>query len=233
MGPQADTIKNLFSSIASTYDKANDVITFGMAHDWRKQLVEWSGAKPGDNILDCATGTGDLALDFKKVVGNQGHVIGSDFCKEMLDLAPTKAQQRNLNVQFEIADVMNLQYSTAQFDITSIAYGIRNVQDPIQGLKEMARVTRPGGFVVILETGETRFPVLKSAIRLYFTHIVPRLGGWVSGRRQAYEYLNRSSQAFPSGASFCKLIESSGVFSNVEFKSILGGASFIYKARVK
>ena len=86
-GPEAQTIKNLFSGIANTYDKANDVITFGMARGWRKQLVKYSDALPGMKVLDCATGTGDLAIDFKKVVGKLGQVIGTDFCQEMLDHA--------------------------------------------------------------------------------------------------------------------------------------------------
>jgi demethylmenaquinone methyltransferase/2-methoxy-6-polyprenyl-1,4-benzoquinol methylase len=232
-GPQPEFVKDIFSSIAGTYDKANDVITMGLARDWRKKLVSWSGAKAGQKVLDCATGTGDLALDFKRVVGPTGSVLGTDFCKEMLDYAPAKAQAADLEIQFEVADAMNLQYESKTFDITSISYGIRNVQKPETALTEMARVTRTGGHVMILETGVTRVPLLKSAIGLYFRHIVPRLGGWVSGKRSAYEYLNRSSLAFPSGEAFCQMMRSTGVFDIVEYKSIMGGASFIYKGRVK
>ena len=232
-GPQPEFVKDIFSSIAGTYDKANDVITMGMARDWRKKLVSWSGAKAGQKVLDCATGTGDLAIDFKRAVGAAGSVLGTDFCKEMLDFAPAKAQAEDLEIKFEVADAMNLQYESNTFDVTSISYGIRNVQDPKVALKEMARVTRPGGHVMILETGVTRVPLLKSAIGLYFRRIVPRLGGWVSGKRQAYEYLNRSSLAFPSGEAFCEMMRSTEAFDIVEYKSIMGGASFIYKGRVK
>lgn len=228
-GPEAEYIKNIFSSISTTYDKANDVITLGMARQWRKDLVSWSNVREGHWILDCATGTGDLAIEFKKAVGETGHVIGTDFCKEMLDVAPLKTKKLKLNVQFELADVMALNFPDNKFDVTSIAYGIRNVSDIKKAVAEMARVTKPGGKVMILETGEVANPVLQKAIRFYFKNIVPRLGGWVSGKRDAYEYLQASSGRFPSGEEFCKILNSGGQFKSIEFKSLMGGASFIYK----
>lgn len=230
-GPQPEYVKELFTSIASTYDKANDVMTFGMARDWRKRLVTLSGVKKGDKVLDCATGTGDLAIDFKKTVVT-GEVIGSDFCEEMLKTAPEKARREGLDVKFEVADAMQLPYPSNHFDVTSIAYGIRNVQNPSVALSEMARVTKPGGAVMVLETGETKVPLLKTAIGIYFKYVVPRLGGWVSGNRAAYDYLNKSSQAFPSGEKFTNLMKSTQQFTKVECHSIMGGASFIYKGVV-
>ena len=232
-GPDAEYIKNLFGSISTTYDKANDVITLGMARQWRKQLVNWSDAREGQWVLDCATGTGDLAIEFKKAVGETGHVIGTDFCKEMLDVAPQKAAKQNLKVDFELADVMALDYPNDKFDIASIAYGIRNVADIDVAIFEMARITKPGGKVMILETGEVENPMLQKAIRFYFKNIVPRLGGWVSGKRSAYEYLQSSSGRFPSGEEFCDVLRGSGQFVKVEFTSLMGGASFIYKCTVK
>lgn len=231
-GPKAEPIRNLFSNIADTYDKANDAITFGMAHSWRRKLVKMSDAKLGDSVLDCATGTGDLAIEFKKIVGD-GRVVGSDFCKEMLDEAPAKAKSHNLDIQFDIEDVTQLSYQANSFDISTIAYGIRNVENPEQGLKELARVVKPGGKVLILETGEITTPVMKQLIGVYFKHIVPRVGGWVSGNREAYEYLNQSSGNFPCKDKFVALMESTNAFSNIEYKSLMGGASYIYKATVK
>lgn len=228
-GPDPEQIRNLFSSIAKGYDRANDVITFGLARSWRRQVVKWSGAKPGDRILDCATGTGDLALDFKPAVGPKGEVLGTDFCAEMLELAPAKAKARGLDVKFEIADAMTLPYADDTFDVVSIAYGIRNVADPVKALGEMARVCKPGGRVMILETGDTQMPVLHSAVQFYFKNIVPRLGGWVTGRPKAYEYLNKSSLSFPSRERFIELMKRTGKFRSCEFKSLMGGASFIYR----
>ena len=232
-GPSADFVKNLFSSIASDYDQANDLITFGMARRWRRKLVNWSDVKPGNSVLDCATGTGDLALDFKKVVGEKGDVIGSDFCQEMIDLAPKKSAHKDLKVKFELADVTQLQYEDSRFDVVSIAYGIRNVSNLDGALREMARVCKPGGRVMILETGAQSSPLLRVFLRFYCNYLVPLLGGWVSGNRKAYEYLNQSSSEFPSREQFLTLLDSTGCFKSSSFRSILGGASYIYKAVVQ
>lgn len=231
-GPDPEKIHNLFSSIAGGYDRANDLMTFGLAHSWRRTLVRQSKAQPGDHVLDCATGTGDLAIEFKKVVGQAGQVIGSDFCAGMLAHAPAKAKALNLDIKFEQADAMNLPYADASFDVVSIAYGIRNVADPVKALREMARVCKPGGRVMILETGDTHLPLISSAMKFYFKNVVPRIGGWVTGRPQAYDYLNKSSLSFPSRERFVQLMESTGSFRQVGYRSLMGGASFIYHAEV-
>ena len=227
-----EQIKNMFGSISGTYDLANDVITMGRAHSWRKKLVEWSGAKSGQQVLDCASGTGDLALEFKKAVGPRGRVVATDFCQEMLELAPKKAQKLKLDVELEVADVMNLPYENNTFDICSIAYGIRNVKDPVKALQEMARVVRKDGQVLVLETGRVDTPIIGTAIRVYFKHVVPRLGGIVSGRREAYEYLNQSSSDFPCKDDFLTLMQKTGAFKKLEFISLMGGASYIYRGTV-
>lgn len=232
IGPQKVEIQNLFSGIAPGYDLANDLITFGMARGWRRKLVKWSGAKAGDHVLDCATGTGDLALEFKKTVGPSGQVIGTDFCEAMLKPAPDKANAQGLSVKFEWADVTDLKYTDNSFDICSIAYGIRNVENPIQGLREMARVTRPGGVVMILETGKSQSAIMQFGFDLYFKKMVPVLGGMVTGNRKAYQYLNQSSKNFPCREDFLQLMVQSEGFSHVSYKSLMGGASFIYKGIV-
>lgn len=230
-GPDPEYIKSLFSSISPGYDRANNFITFGMAHLWRKKLVKWSQAKAGDCVLDCATGTGDLALEFKKAVGSTGKVIGSDFCQDMLKVAPQKAKARNLDVQFEWGDATQLTYPDHSFDIVSIAYGIRNVSDPVLALKEMLRVCRPGGVLMVLETGDSQVPLIQSAFHFYFRNIVPRLGGLVTGHPEAYKYLNQSSQKFPSRKQFIDLVQQADPKVQVEFKTLMGGASFIYRCR--
>jgi len=106
-GPQKAEIQNLFTGIAPGYDLANDLITFGMARGWRKKLVRWSGVAAGQAVLDCACGTGDLALEFKRAVGSEGQVIGTDFCQEMLDQAPEKSQRLNLPVDFQWPTSLN------------------------------------------------------------------------------------------------------------------------------
>ena len=125
----------------------------GLHHQWRNRVVDWSGARPGSEVLDCATGTGDLALAFARTASAaEGRVVGTDFCEEMLALAPAKAHARSLHVVFELADVTALPFDSDSFDIASIAFGIRNVSDPSQALRELSRVVRPGGRVMVLES---------------------------------------------------------------------------------
>ncbi|MGE4132131.1 MAG: bifunctional demethylmenaquinone methyltransferase/2-methoxy-6-polyprenyl-1,4-benzoquinol methylase UbiE [Bdellovibrionales bacterium] len=232
-GPQPERIRDLFSSVAPGYDLANDAMTFGLARRWRKVLVHWSGVRHGESVLDCATGTGDLAFDFKRVVGPEGRVVGTDFCDQMLKVAVEKAQRKKLGVEFIQADAMRLPFDDNAFDVTSIAYGIRNVADPITTLAEMARATKSKGRVMILETGDTPSPTLKPFINFYFKKIVPRVGGWLTGQRQAYEYLTSSSQAFPSREDFVEIMLSTGLFESVQYRALMGGASFVYNGKVK
>lgn len=192
-------------------------------------MVHLSGAKPGMKVLDCATGTGDLAIEFKKAVGPEGQVIGTDFCKEMLIPAPAKAQAQDLDIKFEQADVMNLPYEDAQFDIVSISFGIRNVVDPVKALQEMARVTKPGGSVMVLEFGQADLPVFAPIFNFYSTKVLPVVGGWVTGQKEAYQYLQKSSAAFPCKQGFLELMRRSGGFSKMQYHSLTGGVAYIYR----
>ena len=227
--PQPEKIRSMFAQVASNYDKANSVLSMGIHHMWRKKLVNYSGVKPGNRVLDCATGTGDLAIEFKKTVGSLGEVIGTDFCPEMLIPAPGKAHKQGLKVQFAQADVMDLRYEDNYFDVSSISFGIRNVGDPLKGLSEMARVTKPGGAVMVLEFGQATLPVFAPLFNFYSEKVLPVLGGWVTGQKDAYQYLQKSSAAFPCREEFVKMMMSTGQFSKVEFISLTGGVAYIYK----
>lgn len=222
----------MFSKVAANYDKANSVLSVGIHHLWRKKLVRYSGAKAGDRVLDCATGTGDLAIEFKKNVA-AGEVIGTDFCKEMLEPAPAKAKALGLDIHFEQADVTQLQFSDRQFDISSISFGIRNVSDPVKALREMARVTKPGGRVMILEFGQVNIPVFGGLYNFYSQKVLPKIGGLVTGQGEAYEYLQKSSAAFPCREGFLKLMDESQAFSQREYISLTGGIAYIYKGIVR
>lgn len=231
--PNPETIRSMFSKVAANYDKANSVLSVGIHHLWRSKLVKWSGAKAGQNILDCATGTGDLAIEFKKAVGPTGKVVGTDFCAEMLIPAPGKAKAKGLEVEFAQADVTQLSYPDASFDISSISFGIRNVGDPEKGLSELARVVKPGGYVMVLEFGQVDIPVFGPIYNYYSNNVLPIIGGWVTGQKDAYEYLQKSSAAFPCRKEFVELMNKTGQFEKIEFISLTGGIAYIYKGKVK
>ncbi|HET8932566.1 MAG TPA: ubiquinone/menaquinone biosynthesis methyltransferase [Polyangiales bacterium] len=233
LGQDPDFIRAQFTKISKNYDRANDAMTLGMIQLWRKRVVAWSSVRKGDRVLDCATGTGELAFDFKRAVGTAGRVVGSDFCPAMLEVAGRKAKSKRLDVQFELGDATKLPYANGEFDVVSIGFGIRNVSDPVQGISEMARVTRPGGRVMVLETGAHRVPFLQKPIELYFELVVPRLGGLITGHRSVFEYLHRSSSKFPSQEAFVDLMMKTGRFTHVECKNLMGGASFMYRGHVK
>jgi len=228
----SEKVRNMFADIADDYDRVNSILSFGVHHIWRNRTVQLSGAKQGDHILDCATGTGDLALEFKEKVGDSGYVLGTDFCEEMIEHAPEKAASNNLDVDFEVADAMNLPYKDNRFDIASIAFGIRNVDDPVKALKEMGRVVKPGGRVVVLEFGQPK-GLLKYPYNLYSQYIMPTLGGLISGNREAYTYLPRTSAEFPAGNKFIKLMKEAGCFTSQMFEKLTGGIAYVYVGTVK
>lgn len=227
----SDKVKNMFADIADDYDRINSILSFGVHNAWRKKTVLESGAAPGDKVLDCATGTGDLAIEFKKAVGHQGKVLGTDFCEEMIEHAPAKAEKEQLVVDFEVADAMNLPYDDKTFDIASIAFGIRNVDDPLVCLKEMARVVKPGGKVVVLEFGQPKGAV-KYPYEFYSKHVMPAIGGFISGNREAYTYLPKTSAKFPAGDKFLELMKKADVFSDQKAVKLTGGISYIYVGTV-
>lgn len=228
----SEKVRSMFASIADRYDITNSVLSLGIHHVWRKKAVKLSGAKAGDKVLDCATGTGDLAITFKKKVGDSGYVKGTDFCQEMIDPAPAKAAKKGLVIDFEVADAMDLPYKDNEFDISSISFGIRNVDDPLVCLQEMARVVRPGGRVVVLEFGQPS-GIMSWPYRFYSKYIIPFIGGLLTGNKDAYQYLPETSAAFPAEERFLDLMKRSGSFESQLFKKLNGGIAYIYVGVVK
>ena len=212
----------MFAQIASRYDRANTVLSAGIHHRWRRAAVRWSGAKPGDRILDCATGTGDLAIAFRRT---GAEVVGIDFVPQMIEIAREKAR----DVRFEVADVTKLPFETGSFDIASIAFGIRNVGDPRKGIAEMARVVKPGGRVIVLEFGVPQRRALAAAYNLYRERMLPAIGGMITGQKRAYEYLDQSSVAFPHGDDFASLMRESAAFGSVDFRALTFGIAYLYR----
>ena len=228
-GPNPEIIKSMFKKVAPSYDKGNDILSVGIHHQWRKKLVRLANVQAGMAVLDCATGTGDLAIEFKKAVGPAGSVIGTDFCDDMMLTAPAKAQAQGLSIQYQTADVMNLPFEDNRFDRVSISFGIRNVQDPQKAIREMARVTKPGGQILILEFGQMKTPVIKDLYNFYSEKVLPYLGGLVTGQTDAYKYLQKSSARFPCREDFLKWMDETGVFSVTQYVPVSFGIAYIYQ----
>ncbi len=225
-------VRQMFSSIATRYDVTNEVLSFGIHRLWRRKAIRLSGAKPGDAVLDCATGTGDLAIAFKHTVGGDGRVVGTDFCPEMLESAPAKASREGLEIEFAVADAMDLRgYADNSFDVASISFGIRNVDDPVQCLKEMARVVKPGGRVVVLEFGQPN-GLYGGLFRFYSKVLMPFVGGLLTGNRAAYQYLPRTAAAFPAGEKFLELMDRSGAYRKRVAHPLTFGTAFVYVGTV-
>lgn len=215
----------MFRSISGRYDRANTVLSAGIHHRWRARAVRASNARKGDSVVDCATGTGDLAIAFRKAVGDSGRVVGTDFVPEMLDLARRKAP----GIEFEVADVTELPYADNSFDVASISFGIRNVNDPGRAISEMTRVLRPGGRLIVLEFGQPRNRAFGAAYDWYRRTILPRVGGAITGRREAYEYLEASAGVFPCGDDFVRLMRGNASFAAVDATPLTFGIAWLYR----
>jgi demethylmenaquinone methyltransferase / 2-methoxy-6-polyprenyl-1,4-benzoquinol methylase len=188
----------MFDRIAGLYDRMNSVMTAGLHHQWRRRAASLAAVGPGQRALDVACGTGDLALELASAVAPGGEVVGTDFSERMIALAREKAADRVLDarVRFEVGNALSLPYADGEFDAASVGFGARNFSDLQRGLREMARVVRPGGRVVVLEITTPTRPPLSSFFEVWFDRVVPALGR-LAGDAQAYSYLPNSVRRFP------------------------------------
>lgn len=199
-------VRAMFDRIAGFYDVMNSVMTAGLHHRWRARAADVAGVGPGDRVLDVATGTGDLAVELAGRVGPDGEVIGSDFSEEMLSRARVKAP----GLQFEWGNALDLPYATATFNAATVGFGARNFSDLEQGIREMARVVKPGGRVVILEITTPQKPPLSTFFSMWFDRVVPVIGK-VAGDPDAYDYLPNSVKRFPGPEGLAAAMERAGL----------------------
>jgi demethylmenaquinone methyltransferase/2-methoxy-6-polyprenyl-1,4-benzoquinol methylase len=193
----AGQVNRMFDRIAGRYDLLNTLMTAGLHHRWRERAADRAELRSGDSALDVCCGTGDLALELSRRVAPGGRVVGCDFSEPMLDLAREKASERGVaGVRFEWADALQLPYDDGRFDAVTVGFGVRNFADRDRGLREMARVLRPGGRLVILEFTEPSRPPFSTFYSLWFDRIVPVLGR-LTPDPEAYSYLPESVHNFP------------------------------------
>jgi demethylmenaquinone methyltransferase / 2-methoxy-6-polyprenyl-1,4-benzoquinol methylase len=223
----AGQVNRMFDRVAAKYDVLNSVMTAGLHHRWRERAAAKAQLGPGDAALDICCGTGDLALELAKQVSPGGHVVGCDFSEPMLDLAREKAAGRGAGgVRFEWADALELPYDAERFDAVTVGFGVRNLADLDRGLREMARVLKPGGRAVILEITAPTRPPLSVFYSLWFDRIVPLLGA-LSSNPEAYSYLPESVRSFPSPRGLAEKMDDAG-FKSIRCTVLAGGIIAIH-----
>lgn len=190
----------LFNQIAPRYDLLNRLLSFGQDQFWRRKVVNFLPERSDLRVLDIATGTADLALMMVKNSRQVTSVIGVDMAVEMLKLGQDKIEKAGFDacIGLQAGDAHKLGFGDASFDVVTVAFGLRNMPDKKQALAEMMRVLKPGGRMIILEFSMPKNPIMRWLYLLYFRHILPRIGGLISGDSQAYRYLNQSVESFSS-----------------------------------
>jgi demethylmenaquinone methyltransferase/2-methoxy-6-polyprenyl-1,4-benzoquinol methylase len=207
-------IRSMFNHIAPSYDLLNHLLSFNVDHYWRwrtTRLVPPRGTAP---ILDLCTGTGDLALAYDRAAGGRVPIVGADFCHEMLLRAELKASQvkASRRIRFLEADAQRLPFPDNHFQISTVAFGLRNVTDTDKGIAEMVRVTKAGGKVAILEFSQPRGRLFAGCYRFYFRHLLPLIGQTISrSKDNAYRYLPASVLEFPDGAALAERLRGHGL----------------------
>jgi demethylmenaquinone methyltransferase/2-methoxy-6-polyprenyl-1,4-benzoquinol methylase len=228
--PPGPDVQRMFAAIADRYDLLNRLLSFQVDRYWRRRivgLIRSMDPAPNDTCLDLCTGTGDLMIELQHRLALQ--VVGADFCHPMLLHAQEKlgAGLERSTSQLTTADAQALPFCQGTFRFVTIAFGLRNVESLEQGLKEMYRVLEPGGSLVILEFSRPVLPVFRSVFAFYFSHILPRIGAWISGTEGPYQYLPDSVGRFPSQPELSGMITSVG-FEGVRYRNLTGGIAALH-----
>ncbi|MDB4634771.1 bifunctional demethylmenaquinone methyltransferase/2-methoxy-6-polyprenyl-1,4-benzoquinol methylase UbiE [Rubripirellula sp.] len=224
-------VQEMFRQIAPRYDTMNHLLSMNVDRYWRSRAVRKLNLQPGIPALDTCTGTGDLALSIAKHAPEGVDVVGSDFCNAMLEIARDKRlppKDGVKPVEFIEADSQSLPFANDMFQCVTVAFGLRNVADTDLGLREMLRVCRPGGQVLILEFSRPTMIGLKQSYNFYFKYILPRLGQlFARNDKEAYDYLPESVGQFPDGQALADRMTTAGM-KGVEFTPLTCGVATIY-----
>ncbi len=220
-------VQGMFDRVAGRYDLLNSLMSAGLHHRWRERAVDIVAPPLGASILDVCCGTGDLTFELAGRIPADGHVIGSDFSEPMLDLAREKAKRRGVDgVRFEWADALSLPYDDDRFDVVTVGFGLRNFADWDKGLREMARVLKPGGKLMILEFTRPTRPPFSTFYSLWFDRLAPVLGR-LSDNPEAYAYLTESLKTFPGPRGLAEKMDAAGL-RRIRYRILAGGIVTIH-----
>ena len=227
--PEGSAVQRMFSGIASRYDFANRVLSLGLCVGWREQLVAAAKAVRPRVVADLATGSGDVAFALRRDLPAECAIVGYDFCEPMLELGRVRAKDEGVSLEFRTGDCMRLPIVDASQDLVTIAYGVRNFEDRAQGLRELRRILRPDGTLLILEFSQ---PGAWFA-PFHFVHVrcvLPVLAGLLAGDFGAYKYLGTSIAGFPDAAGLDAELKAAG-FAKVSHKRMLFGTVALHQAQ--
>lgn len=228
-----ERVHGVFEKISENYDKMNSVISFQLHIKWRNETMKKMNVQPGSKALDVCCGTADWTIALAEAVGPSGEVVGLDFSKNMLKIGEEKIKNLSLSQASLIhGNAMELPYEDNTFDYVTIGFGLRNVPDYLQVLKEMNRVLKPGGMAVCLETSQPTLIGYKQLYYFYFRYIMPVFGKLLAKSYKEYSWLQESARDFPGMKELARLFEKAG-FSDVWCKPYSGGAAAVHIGRKK
>lgn len=223
-------VAGVFDSVASKYDLMNDMMSLGVHRLWKKFTIELSGVRKGNKVLDIAGGTGDLTMQFSRLVGEEGEVVLADINDSMLKVGRDRLLDRGYggNIRFVQANAESLPFPDNHFDVITIAFGLRNVTDKDKALKDMARILKPGGRLLVLEFSTPTNPIMSKAYDLYSFTALPLMGKLLAGDSDSYRYLAESIRMHPNQETLKEMMENAGL-SEVEYHNMTSGVVALHR----
>lgn len=223
-------VADVFHSVAAKYDLMNDLMSFGVHRVWKAITIEYSGVRAGQSVLDLAGGTGDLALKFSRLVGDQGQVVLADINDSMLKVGRDKLLDKGAssNTRFVQANAEALPFPDNTFDCITIAFGLRNVTDKDKALASMTRVLKPGGRLLVLEFSKPVSPIISKVYDTYSFNLLPKMGGLVLNDEESYRYLAESIRMHPDQKTLKNMMENAGLVQ-CKYHNMTGGVVALHK----
>ena len=222
-------VARMFAGIAARYDRANRILSLGHDAAWRRRLIASAGPQPNETVLDVCTGTADLMRDFLAHDPSLT-LYGVDLTRPMLEVGHQKLNGSSASWTLLQGDALRLPFADASVDVVSVAFGLRNLTDFQAGIREMGRVLRPGGRLLILEFATPPSRLIRALYAPYLRHLLPRIGGWITGDRSAYDYLDRTIRAFPDPDVVAGMMGDAGLVET-QWDRLSAGIAVLYRGR--